>query len=53
MKKCKKFEETKELHLFPTVKGEPYTYCKECKRILQREWIRNKRQNSKVRNKYK
>lgn len=42
-KYCRKCEQTLNIEEFPMVKGKPYTYCRECKRQLQREWVKEKR----------
>ena len=46
IKYCRKCEQTLKIEEFPIVKGKPYTYCRECKRELQRVWVKEKRQSN-------
>jgi len=42
-----------ELSYFPKIKGKPYTYCIDCKRSIQRDWIRKKRRKERLKIKKK
>ena len=52
MKICPLCYRELELSDFPRIKGKPYTYCIDCKRIIQRDWIRKKRRKEKFKSKY-
>ena len=37
-----------KLSYFPQTKGKLYTYCIDCKRTIQRDWIRQKRRRERL-----
>lgn len=47
MKKCPMCGSYVKIEDWPTYNGKQYTYCRDCKRIIQREWIRAKRELNK------
>lgn len=47
MKKCTMCGRYVKIEDWPTYGGKHYTYCRDCKRITQREWIRSKRELDK------
>ena len=52
MKWCPRCQSYAKLSAWPMIKGKPYTYCRECKRQLQRDWVNKKRRISSVDHKY-
>ena len=48
MKICPLCQKMLELSYFPQIKGKPYTYCIDCKRIIQRDWIRKKEEKKNL-----
>ena len=47
MKRCAMCGEYIKLEDWPKYNGKYYSYCRNCKRITQKEWIRAKREISK------
>ena len=45
MKRCPMCKKHIELDKWPTYKNKRSSYCRDCKRIFQREWIRAKRES--------
>ncbi|MBC8630284.1 hypothetical protein H8697_00985 [[Eubacterium] tenue] len=47
MKKCPMCYRYINIEDWPVYNGKYYTYCRDCKRITQREWIKAKREMNK------
>lgn len=48
MRKCSCCGEYKRLSEWPIYKGKPYPYCRDCKRMTQRIWVKQKRELVKL-----
>ena len=47
MRKCSMCNKYVKLSEWPIYKGIYYSYCRDCKRLIQREWVRAKREINK------